>query len=235
MTAAPKKPVIGVVARALAVQGRSRPFLGAFEPYLEAISSSGADPVIVPYGVQADTLILFDGVVFTGGDDPSRSEWWDNARPASSQDHRRDAFEADVALLCREHQIPLLAICRGAQLINGVMGGAMTSRADLSNCDHGTDREALHDVQIRPNSILWKALGSREKHMVLSRHSALIARLAPGLDATAWAPDGTIEAFEATEWPCIGVIWHPEWVGPNRAPDLALFQWLVEAARRRQS
>jgi gamma-glutamyl-gamma-aminobutyrate hydrolase PuuD len=84
---------------------------------------------------------------------------------------------------------------------------------------------------LRPGSAVAAAFAGSDQVEVLCRHSAYIATLGAGLEPSARASDETIEAFEAVSWPCIGAIWHAEWAGRNRAPDLSLFRWLASAAR----
>ncbi|WP_187969842.1 gamma-glutamyl-gamma-aminobutyrate hydrolase family protein [Aquibium microcysteis] len=151
---------------------------------------------------------------------------------AEPLDARRDAFETAVVSACERARIPLLALCRGAQLVCGLSGGRLTRQISSDN-DHGGGTETFHTVQLRPGSRVWTAFAHAEQIEVLSRHAVFIGTLGRSLDVTAWAADGTIEAFEAREWPCLGAIWHAEWAGPDRAPDLALFRWLVATAKRR--
>lgn len=227
-------PVIGVLSRALRVDGRSRPFLGAFDSYLEAVTSCGAEPVILPMSRKTGALALCDGVVLTGGEDLATPELWVNSAPGGATDPRRDAFETAIVLRSREAGLPVLAMCRGAQLVNCLLGGTLTRMPPHDGCDHGSSREAFHRIQVQSGSELCAAFGGATEISVLSRHSALIAELGRGLRPVAWAPDGSVEAFEGMRWPCIGVLWHPEWAGRESVPDLALFRWLTEMARRRE-
>jgi putative glutamine amidotransferase len=226
-------PIIGVVARGLRVEGRARAFIGAYDAYVEAVTACGGDPVIIPLDARLETFRVCDGVLLTGGEDPSDPRWWDDETPAGPLDARRDAFEAAVVSACERAGKPLLALCRGAQLVCGLSGGRLTRQLPADGEDHGGAVETFHTVRLRPGSRVSAAFAHAEQIEVLSRHAVFIRTLGSSLEATAWAVDGTIEAFEAREWPCVGAVWHAEWAGHDRVPDLALFRWLVATAKRR--
>jgi putative glutamine amidotransferase len=227
--------IIGVATRGLRVEGRSRPFLGAYESYLDALSDSGADSLLIPIGANPTVLGRCDGLVLAGGEDPAEPQWWDGRQHASGPlDPRRDASEAALVATARRSALPVLALCRGAQLVNGVMGGTLTRTLPATDPEHGGSGEAFHAVRLKSGSSLAAAYSDASRITVLSRHSALIATLGRGLAASAWADDTSIEGFEAQDWPCIGVLWHAEWAGHEQAPDLSLFRWLAQAAQLRK-
>jgi putative glutamine amidotransferase len=226
-------PIIGIVSRAFRLEARSRPFLGAFESYIEAVDACGGNPLILPFVPEPGALRICDGIVFTGGEDLTAPEWWLDSDPHGVTDQRRDAFETTVFLRCRDMRLPVLGLCRGAQLVNCLLGGTLTRSPPSRVHDHGVPQEIIHEVNFQHGSVVSAAYGGATDASVLSRHSTFIAELGQGLAPVAWASDGTVEAFEAQEWPCIGVLWHAEWAGREGAPDLALFRWLAEVARRR--
>jgi putative glutamine amidotransferase len=226
-----RAPVIGIVARAMRIEGRSRSFVGAFDSYTDAVRACGAVAIILPISSGTDALSFCDGVVLTGGEDLANREWWEDSGPRGKIDDKRDEFEAAIFFACLQARIPVLALCRGAQLVNCLLGGSLTHKAPPVASDHGGNDEALHFVRLRSGSAVAVAFKNAPEVEVLSRHAAFIARLGDGLDEVGWAPDGSIEAFEAREWCCMGALWHAEWAGPDRDPDLALFRWLVDSSR----
>lgn len=227
--------IIGVATRGMRVEGRSRLFLGAYESYLDALSDSGADPLLIPIGVSPAVLGRCDGLVLAGGEDPAEPKWWDSRQhPSGPLDPRRDASEAALVATARRSSLPVLALCRGAQLVNGAMGGTLTRTLPASITEHGGSGDAFHAVRLRPRSALAAAYSDASRITVLSRHTAFIATLGQGLAASAWADDTSIEGFEAQDWPCLGVLWHAEWAGCEQTPDLALFRWLAQAAQLRK-
>jgi putative glutamine amidotransferase len=157
-------------------------------------------------------------------------------------DPDRDRYELSLARSAMERRMPLLAICRGAQVLNAAAGGTLTQ--DIPSAvpgalvhQHGEPNNALvHDVAIQPRTALWSLmtpqLNDTHRVAVNSRHHQSVKTLAPGFVVSAIAPDGVIEAIEKPDVPfCVGVQWHPEnfvTTGEFRA----LFEGFVAAARR---
>lgn len=130
----------------------------------------------------------------------------------------RDAWEMELVKAARAYSKPLLAICRGAQVLNVAFGGSLIQ--DLpsehsSDINHDPDHprtSRTHSVQVKAESRLGRAVGATEL-MVNSIHHQSIERVANNLRVVATAPDGVIEAVEAPAelgWWCVGVQWHPE-------------------------
>lgn len=215
------------------VDGRSRPFWGVFDTYVDAVRRAGGEVILLPIGAGAQALDLCHGLLLVGGEDLSPHMFWQEEAPRPPLDPQRDAAEAAMVLQCQHMGLPTLALCRGAQLVNCVLGGQVSRSTTTPFCDHGGEREAVHQIRVERDSRLAGVLAPRFELEVISRHSACLARLGSGLRASAWAPDGSTEAIEGDAWPFLGVQWHAEWAGPGRSPDPALFGWLVAAASRR--
>jgi len=233
-----KKPVIGVAfARA---------------DYTAALEQAGAEvrnllPGVDPLPAALDGL---DGVLLTGGPDVRPSLYGaTETHPTVDVDEARDAYELPLARAAIERRLPLLGICRGAQVLNVAAGGTLIQ--DLPSAHPGglnhsvlTPTTAVaHDVAIVPGSLLAAIVAPRLKEGsrldVNSRHHQAIDAVAPGFVASASAPDGTIEAIEAAtpagaprEGFCVGVQWHPEnfW---RTGESASLFESFVSAAARR--
>ena len=185
-----------------------------------------------------------DGVLLTGGPDVDPAEYGESERhPSVEVDSVRDAYEIALARQAMARDLPLFAICRGAQVLNVAAGGTLVQ--DIPS-QHPTDlthslterRDAIaHDVVVtkgtRLATLLGDALGRDGHFPVNSRHHQSVKAPAPGFVASAHAPDGVIEAIEKPGGGfCVGVQWHPEnfW----RTGEFAtLFDGLVDAARQR--
>ena len=184
-----------------------------------------------------------DGLLLTGGPDVDPREYGEADRhPSVEVDSARDRYELALARQALTHNMPVLAICRGAQVLNVAWGGTLLQDipSALSGALAHQRREPLnapaHDVIIEPRTILWSILsprlGAGHRIAVNSRHHQSIRSLAPGFVVSAAAPDGVVEAIEKPDAPfCVGVQWHPEnFVATGEFRGL--FEGFVAAARR---
>ncbi len=178
------------------------------ERYRAALERAGADVVPLYPGdaIPAD----LDGLMLSGGGDIAPDRYGADDEGCQGVDPARDELEISAARRAIEHDIPLLGVCRGFQLINVVRGGRLLQDVP----DHNpAEREGLveHEVRPKPGSIL-AATANGQPLTVNSRHHQAVTRevLGYGLTVTAEV-DGLVEAFEATDrrW-LVGVQWHPE-------------------------
>ncbi len=222
----------------------------ALEPYLKALTSIGATPLILPsFGGALDldrVLARVDGVLVTGsrsnvhpqryGDDPSeRHEPYDQAR---------DATVLRLIPLALDRGVPLLALCRGLQELNVALGGTLVAEAQErpGSLDHRASLDLplderfglAHDVRFEEDSHLAELLHA-DCIRVNSLHRQAIDRLAPQLIVEARAEDGTIEAVRVADAKSFayGVQWHPEYWVATDPPSGALFRAFGEAAQAR--
>lgn len=249
MIASARKPLIGCTTyRKVSDQIPPIEIIGLMPSYLEAISKAGGIPVMIPLGLSEANLLeivqRMDGIVLPGGGDIEPDEYGGGRRDlVSSVDKDRDRVEMLVAQTAVFHQKPLLAICRGVQVLNVSLGGSLWEDVEMM-MPRGMNHEFVnsnprnylaHNVTIEKNSLLARQLGCTET-AVNSLHHQGIRRLANGLQATAVAPDGLIEGVEVIDHPyAIGVQWHPENIIQNAPHMLGLFRGLVEAAIVSQS
>ena len=188
-------------------------------------------------------------MLLTGGPDVRPSLYGaDETHPTTEIDDVRDAYELPLAKAAMDRRLPLLAICRGVQVLNVAAGGTLiqdlpSERPGGLNHSVTTATTAIsHDVQVVPGTLLERIVAPQLKdgHRldVNSRHHQAIDAVAPGFVASASAPDGTVEAIEAAspagDQPqgfCVGVQWHPEnfW---RTGETASLFESFVSAARR---
>jgi len=197
--------------------------------YVRAIEHAGGRPLMVPPSdaAVAETLDALHGIVFSGGADLD-PRLYHAARHPETGVVREDRDRSETALMrgALERAMPMLAICRGMQLLNVVKGGDLEQHLpDRTNEPHSAPGEfTRHDIEVEGGSRLGAILGDR--HMVPSHHHQAPTRIGVGLRAVARAPDDTIEAVEdpAARF-CMGVLWHPE-----EGEDRALFEALVNEA-----
>jgi putative glutamine amidotransferase len=239
-----------MTAPRIGVTGNTRTFSGADRSgvnaaYVRAVLRGGGVPLILTPLIgdryQSEILDVLDGVVLTGGEDVDPARYGQDPHPTvqDNVDPLRDAFELALFRDAWARGLPVLAICRGIQLVNVAMGGTLwqdlpTDQPEGLRHNQPDGRDArTHPVDITPGSRLARALGTTHC-AVNSFHHQAIRDLAPGLMVTARAPDGAIEGGESVEgapW-LLAVQWHPEeFHHEPLAPDLGLFAALVQEAR----
>jgi len=187
-----------------------------------------------------------DGLLLTGGGDVDPVFYGEDRHPLTDDaEPGRDEFEIDLARRAMTEAVPLLAICRGAQVMNVAAGGTLVQdipsavESDLSHSVTEPKNADCHDIRIEPGSRLARVLGPAVDAScscrVNSRHHQSVGRTGQGLVVSATANDGVIEAVEKPDVPfCIGVQWHPEnfWETGEFRP---LFEEFVRAAAERMA
>src|SRR5690606_35945071 len=193
-----------------------------------------------------------DGLLLAGGADLSpRSYGEEPLRPEWSGDAIRDAYELALVRHARARGLPILGVCRGVQLLNVALGGRLYQDIRTQEPNSLVHRDwhqydALgHAIRLEPRSWLSRIYGDATSLQVNSIHHQGLRVLAAPLRATAWAPDGVIEAVElreGDEW-MMGVQWHPEWLegrtddvrtgAGGRASGGAIFEAFVDECRTR--
>jgi gamma-glutamyl-gamma-aminobutyrate hydrolase PuuD len=202
--------------------------------YVRAFADAGGVPLLVPPGAAAEeTLDAVDGLIFSGGSDLDPELYGEEAHAETVGVVReRDDFELELMRAALARDLPVLAICRGSQVLNVALGGGIEQHvpdrvaADTHKETPGVFAE--HDVEVLGGTKLASILGERTD--VKSHHHQGFGELGTGLRESARADDGTVEALEDPNRRfTLGVLWHPE-----EGEDLALFEALVtEAARYR--
>ncbi len=201
--------------------------------YVSAVTSAGGRPLLVPPSEDAidETLDALDGLLFSGGSDLDPPLYGAEPHPTVNGT-RPDRDRAELALMraALARDMPVLAVCRGMEVMNVALGGDLVQHlpdvVGHENHKHTPGVFGDHDVAVAPRSRLGATLGERAP--VKSHHHQGIGRLGSGLVEVAWADDGTIEGVEDPGRRfALGVLWHPE-----QGEDFALFRTLVEEARR---
>ena len=212
--------------------------------YLDAVIAAGGVPLLVlPVDGLAD-LRTGDGLVLAGGRDvhPARYGQQEDPRAAGTLelDETRDQYELDAIAFALEHDLPILGICRGIQVLNVALGGSLCQdipSALDSPLDHSQKEprhQPTHHVKVREGSRLAAILGTLAVDVNSFHHQALKA-LGRGLTAVAWAPDGIVEGAELADAErfVVGVQWHPEDLVDHDPAARNLFAALVRAAASR--
>jgi len=202
--------------------------------YMRAIELAGGVPVVLPPLANGLETLLdrLDGICLSGGPDLDPAAYGARAHEQlGPTEPLLDRFELDLARAADAAGLPLLGICRGAQALNVARGGTLHQHVE----DHrqtALATQPVHAVRIAPRSHVSRVLKTRAMQ-VNSFHHQAVDELGQGLVASAWAPDGTIEAIEDRRHPfLLGVQWHAETLVEAPA-QLALFRSLVEAASGR--
>jgi putative glutamine amidotransferase len=228
------RPIIGITSYAQQARWGAWDLPAALVPldYVDAVERAGGRPLLVPPsedGVE-EALDALDGVVFSGGADVDPSVYGAEPHPATDPpQQRRDRAELALLRAALERDMPVLAICRGSQLLNVVRGGALVQHLPdaLGSSSHREVHGVFseHDVAVETGTRLASIVGDRGE--VKSSHHQGIGRVGEGLVEAARADDGTVEALEdPSKRFALGVLWHPE-----AGEDDALFRALVEEAR----
>ena len=229
-----RRPVIGITtyreAASWGVWNRSADLLGA--GYADAVVAAGGAPVLLPPvpSTALDAVEVLDGVVLAGGADVDPERYGATPDPSTGTPRRdRDESELRIARACVDRGIPLLAICRGMQVLNVTLGGDLVQHLpDVpGSAPHRGGNAVFHErtVRVAPDSLLRSLVG--EELDVHCYHHQAVGRLAEGLRAVAWSEDGVVEAVEplAPSGFVLGVQAHPE-----ESDDRRLFQALVAAS-----
>jgi putative glutamine amidotransferase len=188
--------------------------------YSRCVQQAGAVPVILPPAGDEQTVALMlsrvSGLILPGGLDMDAHFFNQKMHPACrASDPELDLFQVSLVKLAVELEMPILGICRGAQVANVALGGSLVqdipSQLPESNIDHMQKEFSFdtdHDVRFDPESRLYSLFG--ESMRINSRHHQSIDAPGKGIRITAWAPDGVVEGAEHESLPIYLVQWHPE-------------------------
>jgi putative glutamine amidotransferase len=236
------KPLIGITGRRWSAQRLSQFLPRSFDSlhfdlhftdYPSSIAAAGGLPIELTRDADPEGVVeRLDGLVLSGGADVDPARYGAEPDPnLGPLEPDRDVWEFALLDAARARDLPILAICRGAQLVNVAFGGTLRQHVEM---DEGSGhpawdsdaRGAVHDIAVQPGTVL--ATLYPERRGVNSLHHQTIDRLGEKLAAVASADDGVVEAFEVPGEDILAVQWHPELMG---GPD-PTFSWIVGAATR---
>jgi len=238
------KPIIGITGYDASEMDIKDAHYGAYlsspVDYSTAVLRAGGVPVIIPPitdGLQ-NLLGRLDGIIFSGGADIHPNYYSGNVNNPNllPHDKLRDQVELDLI----KHAIslpdlPILGICRGAQLLNVALGGSLLEHLP-EHIDEDIHRDGdglwtTHDVHVTEGSKLADVMGSKMVHTMSGHHQAL-NKVGVTLTVTASSVDGVIEGVELQTHPwCLGVQWHPEITAKSDKTQQRLFDALVTQAQ----
>ena len=232
MVASTKRPIIGISASKISSAG---------ENYVKAIRRAGGIPIIITITDDEDELNrilgIIDGLLLTGGVDVHPNRYGEEPVPEIGNiNPERDEFDLKLVRMAVEAELPILAICRGIQVMNVAFGGTLyqdiSTQHPKANILHRIKAENVihHYVDIKEGTLLHKLLGA--KAGVNTSHHQAVKDLAEGFIISAYSEDGVIEGIEMPGRPCLlGVQFHPEsFVAEGNDTLLPLFTHLVKTA-----
>ncbi|MFE2014798.1 gamma-glutamyl-gamma-aminobutyrate hydrolase family protein [Streptomyces sp. NPDC059491] len=234
------RPVIGICARTAPVtlQGSDMLVSLALQAHVAYLSQAGATPLLIPLLPGSEGLVdRIDGLLVPGGPDLDPALYGETAHPVTRA-MSPDADRAELALVraALEARLPVLAICRGMQLLNVLHGGSLHQHLpEITGHDEHQPRTPTftlgrHPLKLTPDSRIAGVLDEDEPETACHHHQA-VDRLGAGLTVTGRAHDGTVEAVEVADHPfAIGVQWES-----GHTPDTRLHEALVQAAVSRKS
>ncbi len=240
------KPLIGItcsrqIGGAWGAYDTGHPMDYTFDDYSRAVLQSGGAPVLVPVAQNPESLKTIldhaDGLLLTGGPDVHPRFYGEEPLPGLGDlDEELDRTELDLTRAALDRDLPLLAVCRGIQVLNVALGGTLVQdiatqvEGAINHVQLAPKNVTTHTVRLEPGSMISSIL-KRRTLQVNGRHHQAVKQVAPGLGVSASAPDGVIEAVEMSESRFVlGVQWHPEGTWRTDAPSKKLFQALVGAA-----
>ena len=237
------KPVIGIAVCGFSGNpDRQRQFVP--ESYIHAIEASGGIPILLPITdicPSVDELCFCDGFLFCGGDDITPALLDENPTPdIGATDLATDIFHLMLIRSVLSHNKPLLAVCRGMQVLNAALGGSIYQDISLAPapCINHFQQTFLrsdpsHKVTFTEHRILHSLFGPYT--FTNSYHHQIIRTPAPHLIPTAFTDDGVIEALESDAHTfALGVQWHPECMYDTNPAMRALFDLFIAKSRKNE-
>ena len=229
------RPLIGITTDVAVASYRAWEEESVLVPsdYVRAVERAGGRPLLVPPSEEdvEETLDVLDAVIFSGGSDLDPATYGQEPHPETNGViEARDLAELAMLEAALARDMPVLAVCRGSQVLNVALGGDLVQHLpDVVGHDdhkHTPGAYADHDVTLDAETRLGRLLGWHAP--VKSHHHQGFGRLGSGLQESAFAEDGTVEAVEdPSRRFALGVLWHPA-----AGEDMRLFEALVEEARR---
>jgi putative glutamine amidotransferase len=240
------RPVIGITcSMEYRKEGRKYPTSQTFDyinrSYYEAVDRSGGFPIILPNSKRKisvrGNIELVDGLLVSGGNDVDPKLYGERKKAKNlGVTRERDLFEIALVRNAKANRVPVLAICRGMQLVNVAFGGSLYQDFSFGKgfLDHTLEGSTVyykkHPVVVEEDSRLYNIIG-KKRVMVNTSHHQMVKKVAPGFVAAAHSErDGVIEAIESKDDHLILCVqWHPELMKDRSSK--ALFDWLIQSAK----
>lgn len=238
------KPVIGISTNFLTVDkgkflGMERIYVN--KDYVDAVIKAGGTPLLLPPIEDPESICIYaahcDGFILSGGGDINPLLYGEQPLPLLEEIHTGlDRAQWKLTEEILKTQKPLLAVCRGMQLLNVVLGGTLwqdisaVGQPVMLHSQHGPREDVFHSITIEKDSTLGALFG--EYLNVNSFHHQSLHRIGQGLKATAMAPDGIIEAIEMPDRRfAVGIQWHPEMLLNGSDNMLPIFRKFIACSQ----
>jgi microsomal dipeptidase-like Zn-dependent dipeptidase/gamma-glutamyl-gamma-aminobutyrate hydrolase PuuD len=211
--------------------------------YSQSVIFAGGVPIIIPVNIDDAALTKIvrsiDGLIVSGGSDINPEYFNEKPVPELGEvEQLRDEYDVKLINIAHNHQLPILGICRGMQVLNVVFGGSLyqdiAAQYDGFSLKHNQEEPrnvATQTALIREGSLLQKIVGT-DSLSINSIHHQAVKRIAAGFAASAFTQDGICEAIESSHYAELGVQWHPEHLAEKDTAHLNIFKWLVEEATK---
>ena len=237
-------PLIGITTSVTVDKAPERAYVNI--AYVRAVQDAGGIPLLLTPHLSAEVVAALwqrlDGLVLTGGGDIDPARFGQARHPrVDDVSAARDELELGLTRRAVDENVPLLAICRGIQVLNVALGGTVVQDipgerpGPIAHSQSEPRQQPTHAVKVMGEGTrLGRVLGALELD-VNSMHHQAIDRLGAGLREVAWAPDGIIEGVEMSgdDRFVLGVQWHPEELVAHDRAARNLFAAVVDVARRR--
>lgn len=231
-----RRPVIGVTAIPRTVHAGFGPYPGQTlgDAFIRAIEAAGGIALVLP-STEPDAapvqVSVIDGLILSGGSDVHPEHYdGDLHERMTWVDPHRDQWELAILDAAAARDLPILGVCRGAQLLNVWRGGSLHAHLEGDDPVHEGAAETRHPIAVTPGSRLASVVPDGAE--VTSLHHQGIDRVGHGLVVSGRAPDGLPEAVEDPDGEVLGVAWHPE-VQLAEPAGQPVLDWLVGRARAR--
>lgn len=240
-----KKPLIGITLDVLSDSEKYRyslfPWYALRRNYADSVINAGGLPVMVPCQIEAvdDIVSLIDGLIIPGCDWDINPRFYDQEADNKIMSiDEKVTFELALVKKVLEQNIPFLGICHGMQLLNVLLGGDLIRhipdaiKSDINHEQPSPKDVPSHLIRIKKDTLMAKIAKDYTEALVNSTHHQAVNNLGKGLQVSATAPDGIIEAIELpTNKFVLGVEWHPEYLHRKQDLDIKLFDAFIKAAR----
>ncbi len=240
-----KKPIIlitaGRVPQAASLGEEQSVKTGCDTDYTDSVVRSGGAPLILPCVTDKEAIRAAveacDGIVLTGGGDVVSLHYGEEPHEMSKyQDPVRDEAEFEVTRLALQKELPILAICRGMQVLNVVCGGTLIQDIpaqvpdSVKHYSQGMHTVLLHHIEIESGSLMERVVGSNTM-AINSWHHQAVKDVGEGLTINSRARDGVAEGLESSEGkPILAVQFHPEECAAAYPQFQTFFDWIVREA-----
>jgi putative glutamine amidotransferase len=236
------RPIVAVTASTKIVNDSGK--VSVNRAYTDAISAAGLIPLVVPPMTEEGATAILDsvqGLVLTGGEDVDPVRFGAERHPATGPaNDLRDRIEIALAKEAAARRMPVLAICRGVQVLNIALGGTLVQdipselKTGIEHDAESARNSRVHEVDVDAGSRLAGIVGVKQI-TTNSFHHQSVDRPARGLCTVAKSSDGVVEAVECSDraWWAVGVQWHPEELtGTTEDWDRKLFDAFAQAVRQ---